>query len=128
MHYPFRRKGGISMTCTKDYREHIEYTFHAFCKVVIRNATITAARARSRKYKREISLQYLTEENHYPLSTADKDIIGKNITIAQKTAQGETVILQEYEISGILQAEYLMKRENLDETDINSIDRCILHS
>ena len=49
MHYPFRRKGGISMTCTKDYREHIEYTFHAFCKVVIRNATITAARARSRK-------------------------------------------------------------------------------
>ena len=71
MHYPFRRKGGISMTCTKDYREHIEYTFHAFCKVVIRNATITAARARSRKYKREISLQYLTEENHYPLSTAD---------------------------------------------------------
>ena len=60
------------MTCTKDYREHIEYTFHAFCKVVIRNATITAARARSRKYKREISLQYLTEENHYPLSTADK--------------------------------------------------------
>ncbi len=116
------------MTCTKDYREHIEYTFHAFCKVVIRNATITAARARSRKYKREISLEYLTEENHYPLSTADKDIIGKNITIAQKTAQGETVILQEYEISGILQAEYLMKRENLDETDINSIDRCILHS
>ena len=55
--YPFRRKGGISMTCTKDYREHIEYTFHAFCKVVIRNATITAARARSRKYKREISLE-----------------------------------------------------------------------
>ena len=54
------------MTCTKDYREHIEYTFHAFCKVVIRNATITAARARSRKYKREISLEYLTEENHYP--------------------------------------------------------------
>ena len=60
------------MTCTKDYREHIEYTFHAFCKVVIRNATITAARARSRKYKREISLEYLTEENHYPLSIADK--------------------------------------------------------
>ena len=70
--FAFRRKGGISMTCTKDYREHIEYTFHAFCKVVIRNATITAARARSRKYKREISLEYLTEENHYPLSTADK--------------------------------------------------------
>ena len=65
-------EGGISMTCTEDYREHIEYTFHAFCKVVIRNATITAARTRSRKHKREISLEYLTEEKHYPLGTADK--------------------------------------------------------
>jgi len=44
------------MTCTEEYREHIEYTFHAFCKVVIRNATINAARTRSRKHKREISL------------------------------------------------------------------------
>ena len=53
------------MTCTEEYREHIEYTFHAFCKVVIRNATINAARTRSRKHKREISLEYLTDEKHY---------------------------------------------------------------
>ena len=50
------------MTCTEEYKEHIEYTFQAFCKVVIRNAAITAARTRSRKYKREISLEYLTDE------------------------------------------------------------------
>ena len=55
------------MTCTEEYKEHIEYTFQAFCKVVIRNAAITAARTRSRKYKREISLEYLTDEKHYPL-------------------------------------------------------------
>ena len=60
------------MTCTEEYKEHIEYTFHAFCKVVIRNATINAARTRNRKYKREISLEYLTDEKHYPLGTADK--------------------------------------------------------
>ena len=60
------------MTCTEEYKEHIEYTFQAFCKVVIRNAAITAARTRSRKYKREISLEYLTDEKHYPLGTADK--------------------------------------------------------
>ena len=47
------------MTCTEEYKEHIEYTFQAFCKVVIRNAAITAARTRSRKHKREISLEYL---------------------------------------------------------------------
>ena len=60
------------MTCTEEYREHIEYTFHAFCKVVIRNATINAARTRSRKHKREISLEYLTEEKFYPLGTTDE--------------------------------------------------------
>ena len=60
------------MTCTEEYREHIEYTFHAFCKVVIRNATINAARTRSRKHKREISLEYLTEEKFVPLSTTDE--------------------------------------------------------
>lgn len=26
------------MTCTEEYKEHIEYTFHAFCKVVIRKS------------------------------------------------------------------------------------------
>ena len=26
------------MPCTETYKEHIMYTFHGFCKVVIRNA------------------------------------------------------------------------------------------
>ena len=60
------------MTCTEEYKEHIEYTFHAFCVVVIRNAKYTALRDWSRKYKREISLEYLTEEKHHPLGTNDK--------------------------------------------------------
>ena len=63
------------MTCTEEYQEHIEYTFHAFCKVVIRNAMYTALRTRSRKNKREISLDYLTEEKHYPLGTEDEYFI-----------------------------------------------------
>lgn len=63
------------MTCTEEYQERIEYTFHAFCKVVIRNAMYTALRTRSRKNKREISLDYLTEEKHYPLGTEDEYFI-----------------------------------------------------
>lgn len=47
------------MTCTEEYKEHIEYTFHAFCKVVIRNAKYNALRTWRRKYQREISLEYL---------------------------------------------------------------------
>lgn len=60
------------MNCTEEYKEHIEYTFHAFCKIVIRNAKFTAMREWSRKHKREISLDYLTDEKHYPLGTADE--------------------------------------------------------
>ena len=60
------------MTCMEEYKEHIKYTFHAFCKVVIRNAMYNNARARSRKYKREISLEYLTEEKYHPLGTTDE--------------------------------------------------------
>ena len=69
------RKGGISMTCTEEYKEHIEYTFHAFCKVVIRNAKYNALRTWRRKYQREISLEYLTEEKFYPFSTTDDYLI-----------------------------------------------------
>ena len=50
------------MACTEAYKEHIMYTFHGFCKVVIRNAAITAWRDQSRRHKREISLEYLTDE------------------------------------------------------------------
>ena len=82
------------MTCTEEYKEHIEYTFQAFCKVVIRNAAITAARTRSRKYKREISLEYLTDEKHYPLGTAGKDFRASE-TDEEYIIQlcGDTVIL-----------------------------------
>lgn len=60
------------MTYTEEYREHIEYTFHAYCKIVIYHATIDVARQRHRRCKKEISLEYLTEEKHYPLSTIDE--------------------------------------------------------
>ena len=46
------------MPCTEAYREHIMYTFSGFCKVVIRNAAITAWRDQYRRYKREISLVF----------------------------------------------------------------------
>ena len=60
------------MACTEIYKEHIMYTFHGFCKVVIRNAAITAWRDQQRRHKREISFEYLTEEKFYPLGTTDE--------------------------------------------------------
>lgn len=60
------------MTCTEEYQERIEYTFHAFCKVVIRNAMYTALRTRSRKNKREISIDYLTEDEYFIVPEPDE--------------------------------------------------------
>lgn len=60
------------MACTEEYREHIEYTFNTYCKIVIRHAAIDAGRQRCKRQKREISLEYLTDERFYPLSTLDE--------------------------------------------------------
>ncbi|GFH91227.1 hypothetical protein IMSAGC002_02479 [Lachnospiraceae bacterium] len=56
------------MPCTEAYKEHIEYTFNAFCRVVIHYAAINAWRDRDRR-QREISFEYLAEEKFYPFST-----------------------------------------------------------
>lgn len=44
------------MPCTEAYKEHIEYTFNAFCRVVIHYAAISAWRDRDKRRQREISL------------------------------------------------------------------------
>ena len=44
------RKGVSYMIYSEEYKEHIEYTFHAFCKVIIRNAMYTALRSTREKY------------------------------------------------------------------------------
>ena len=66
MHRPLWEKGGISMTCTEAYKEHIMYTFNGFCKVVIRYAAINAWRERSRRRKKEKSFEYLTKYYDHP--------------------------------------------------------------
>jgi hypothetical protein len=43
------------MPCTEAYKEHIEYTFNAFCRVVIYYAAINAWRDRDRRRQWKIS-------------------------------------------------------------------------
>lgn len=59
------------MIYLEEYKEHIEYTFAAFCKVVLHNAAMTAYRDFGRKQKREISLEYLISETSFEASTTD---------------------------------------------------------
>ena len=72
------------MACTEIYKEHIMYTFHGFCKVVIRNAAIT-------------------EEKFYPLGTTDE-----YFTVPYEeypiTICGQTVILTNGKLAAALRA------------------------
>ena len=47
--------------CTEAYKEHIMYTFNAFCKVVIRYATINSWRDRSPKLSAAFCFQKLSK-------------------------------------------------------------------
>ena len=110
-HSPLWRKGGFSLT-EKEYKEHIEYTFHAFCKIVIRNASYTAIRTWSRKHKREISLNYLTDKKHYPFGTTDEyfkapEQYGEYLI----TICGDTVVLYDELLAATLSRLPVLERE-----------------
>ena len=59
------------MKYSEQFVEHIEYTFAAFCNVVLRNAAINAYRDFGRKQKREVSLDYLMSETPFEPFTSD---------------------------------------------------------
>ena len=53
------------MKYSEQFMEHTEYTFAAFCNVVLRNAAINAYRDFGRKQKHEVSLDYLMLETPF---------------------------------------------------------------
>ena len=55
------------MTEQEAYQEHIRYTHDTYCRIVIRHASFDAARMLAARWKREISLEYLTEEKFVQL-------------------------------------------------------------
>ena len=59
------------MIYSEEYKEHIEYTFAAFCRAVLHNAAISAYRDFGRKQKREVSLEYLISETPFEALTID---------------------------------------------------------
>ena len=59
------------MNYSEQFMEHTEYTFAAFCKIVLRNAAINAYRDFGRKQKHEVSLDYLMSETSIEPFTTD---------------------------------------------------------
>ena len=98
------------MPYTEAYREHIMYTFNSYYKTVIRFAAINAWRDRSRRRQKEISLEYLTEEKFYPLSTTD-EYFEAPYEEYPITVCGQTVILTNEELAAALLSLPEKKRE-----------------
>ena len=60
------------MTEYEAYQEHIRYTPNIYCRIIIRHASFETTHMLTVRRKREISLEYLTEEKFVPLSTIDE--------------------------------------------------------
>ena len=71
------------MTEYEAYQEHIRYTHDTYCRIVIRHASFDAARMLAARWKREISLEYLTEEKFVTLSMTLPDPLISNTQLMQ---------------------------------------------
>ena len=71
------------MTEQEAYQEHIRYTHDTYCRIVIRHASFDAARMLAARWKREISLEYLTEEKFVTLSMTLPDTLISNTQLMQ---------------------------------------------
>ncbi len=79
------------MKYTEQFKEHIEYTFAAFCKIALRYEAINAWRDMSRKAEREISLDYLVSEYCYEPYTTDRYFVEPTPFFVN----GETVYIED---------------------------------
>ena len=98
------------MTECEAYQEHIRYTHDTYCRIVIRHASFDAARMLAARWKREISLEYLTEEKFVPLSTTDEYFqvpdYGETYPFS---VQGQTIFLDSCSLAAAL-AEFRNRR------------------
>ena len=91
------------MTEYEAYQEHIRYTHDTYCRIVIRHASFDAARMLAARWKREISLEYLTEEKFVQLSTTDEYFqvpdYGETYPFS---VWGKTIFLDSYSLAAAL--------------------------
>ncbi|SET89193.1 hypothetical protein SAMN04487821_12761 [Enterococcus malodoratus] len=80
----------------KEYKEHIQHTHNAYCRIVIRHASIDAVRMLFAKWKREISLEYLSEEKFMPFSTA-----GRHIQLALHQIRREIEVITHEQVTSL---------------------------
>ncbi len=83
------------MKYTEQFKEHIEYTFAAFCKVALRYEAINAWRDMSRQAQWEISLDYLMSEYCYEPHITDRYFVEPT----PFSVNGETVYIEDKQLA-----------------------------
>lgn len=81
------------MMNNEQYREHIERTFNAFCKIVLYHAALGAYKKLRKKQQFEVSLDYLREFDFEPIATTDEYFVKHDVPTAF-TVRGKTVIVE----------------------------------
>ena len=84
------------MTEDEAYKVHIQYTFNAFCKIVIRHAAIDKILKLRRRWEREVSLDYLMNEKFVQLAEP------KQLEEYLFTAYAQTAVLYHAELAAAL--------------------------
>ena len=84
------------MTEDEAYKVHIQYTFNAFCKIVIRHAAIDKILKLRRRWEREVSLDYLMNEKFVQLAEPEQ------LEEYLFTACGQTAVLYHAELAAAL--------------------------
>ena len=89
------------MMNTEQYREHIERTFNAFCKIVLYRAALSAYKKIRRTQQFEVSFDYLRELDFEPVTTTDEYFVKYDMPTAF-TVRGKTVIVESEQLAAAL--------------------------
>ena len=89
------------MMNSEQYREHIEHTFNAFCKIVLYHAALGAYKKIRKKQQFEVSLDYLCEFDFEPVTTTDEYFVKYDVPTAF-TVHGKTVIVESEQLAAAL--------------------------
>ena len=98
---PLWQKGGEKMMNNEQYREHIERTFNAFCKIVLYHSALGVYKKIRRKQQFEVSFDYLREFDFEPVTTTDEYFVKYDVPTTF-TVCGKTVIVESEQLAAAL--------------------------
>ena len=89
------------MRNSEQYREHIERTFNAFCKIVLYHAALGVYKKMRKRQQFEVSLDYLREFDFEPVTTTDEYFVKYDVP-STFTVRGKTVVVESEQLAAAL--------------------------